>query len=255
MGECRDLGDDPAIWRQHGFAGVARLIGADLVAGGELAGVRSGVQRELGNASWGWEHGFNLAGWLQALELFGSDPSYSSQLTKYAERLRMDERVVLTGSDLVGEKEFLRGIEYQLYRVMGVHHTLFCSRFIPGAPDETNGGLFWRATGRPNFNEREKAILGQAYDQITPLVGGPLARFTEPSPSDLPPRPRLVLKCLLEGDSDKQIAARLRISPYTVHQYVKSVYNHFGVTSRAELLARWVKRGWNGRAAWADGHS
>ena len=79
---------------------------------------------------------------------------------------------------------------------------------------------------------------------LAPLVGGPLARFTEPRPSALPPRARAVLRCLLEGDADKQIAARLGISRLTVNVHTKVIYKHFGVSSRAELLARWVRRGW-----------
>jgi DNA-binding NarL/FixJ family response regulator len=74
----------------------------------------------------------------------------------------------------------------------------------------------------------------------------------EPAPTQLPHRLRQVLRCLLEGDSDKQIAARLTISPYTVNQYTKIIYRHFGVSARSELLARWVRRGWGGRFAWAD---
>ena len=59
-----------------------------------------------------------------------------------------------------------------------------------------------------------------------------------------------MLRCLLEGDSDKQVAARLRLSPATVNEYTKRIYRHFRVTSRAELLARWVRRGW-GAGPWA----
>jgi DNA-binding CsgD family transcriptional regulator len=60
---------------------------------------------------------------------------------------------------------------------------------------------------------------------------------------------RQVLGCLLEGDSDKQAAARLRVSRYTVNQYVKLIFTHFNVTTRGELLARWIKRKW-GRGGW-----
>src|SRR5688572_20173728 len=35
IGECRDLGDDPARWCPHILAGVQRLVGATQVAGGE----------------------------------------------------------------------------------------------------------------------------------------------------------------------------------------------------------------------------
>ena len=56
----------------------------------------------------------------------------------------------------------------------------------------------------------------------------------------------------LEGDTDKQAAARLGLTRHTVNQYAKLLFRHFGVRSRAELLARWVRRGWGGRFAWAD---
>jgi DNA-binding CsgD family transcriptional regulator len=251
--ECRERGDDPAAWRHHWFAGLAQLIGVDLVAGGELAGVRSGAQRNLGNVAWGWEHGFNPAGWRRALELLAADPAYSPQMVEYARRIQHQNGVALSGNDLLGEREVLRGLDYQeVYRTIGVHHVLWCSRFIPRAPDETNGGLFWRSAGRSDFCDREKAILAEAFALITPLIGGALARFAEPSPAALPPRVRQVLLCILEGDGDKQIAARLRISVHTVNQYVKLIFRHFGVQSRAELMARWVRRGWANGFTWAE---
>jgi DNA-binding CsgD family transcriptional regulator len=47
---------------------------------------------------------------------------------------------------------------------------------------------------------------------------------------------------LLEGDSEKQVAARLGISPVSVHDYVKALYRYFGVNSRGELMAYFVRR-------------
>ena len=64
-----------------------------------------------------------------------------------------------------------------------------------------------------------------------------------PSVSDLPPRVRQVLVCLMEGDSEKQVALRLGISPYTVHDYVKQLHHRFEVSSRGELLSR-CRRFW-----------
>ena len=56
--------------------------------------------------------------------------------------------------------------------------------------------------------------------------------------SGLAPRLRQVLACLFEGDSEKQIAARLRISRHTVHEYLRRLHRLFDVSSRGELLAR-----------------
>jgi len=66
--------------------------------------------------------------------------------------------------------------------------------------------------------------------------------LTEADNRDLAPRLRQTLDYLLTGDSEKQIARKLAISPHTVHVYVKSLYKKFDVSSRGELLARWVKR-------------
>jgi len=57
----------------------------------------------------------------------------------------------------------------------------------------------------------------------------------------LSPRQQQTLTHLLNGDSEKQIAAKLALSRHTVHVYVKGLYRHFGASSRGELLARWVK--------------
>ena len=49
------------------------------------------------------------------------------------------------------------------------------------------------------------------------------------------------LRSLLGGDSEKQVAAKLGLSQHTVHVYVKALYRKYGVSSRGELLAKWVK--------------
>jgi len=35
----------------------------------------------------------------------------------------------------------------------------------------------------------------------------------------------------------------MSLSVHTVHDYVKALHSHFGVSSRTELLARWVQTG------------
>jgi DNA-binding CsgD family transcriptional regulator len=49
-----------------------------------------------------------------------------------------------------------------------------------------------------------------------------------------------VLECLLELDSEKQVALRLGLTQGTVHQYVKALYRRFDVNSRGEFLALWI---------------
>jgi DNA-binding CsgD family transcriptional regulator len=62
------------------------------------------------------------------------------------------------------------------------------------------------------------------------------------APADpLSPRLRQTLRLLLAGESEKQVAQRLALSPHTVHVYVKKLYKLYGVSSRGELLAKWVQ--------------
>ena len=52
----------------------------------------------------------------------------------------------------------------------------------------------------------------------------------------------------MEGDSEKQVAARLGLSPATIHQYVTALYRRFGVQSRGQLMAYILKC--SGRTGW-----
>lgn len=60
-------------------------------------------------------------------------------------------------------------------------------------------------------------------------------------PAGLSPRVAQTLERLLAGDSEKEAAARLGLSRHTVHVYVKTLYRHYDVSSRGELLARFVR--------------
>jgi DNA-binding CsgD family transcriptional regulator len=64
----------------------------------------------------------------------------------------------------------------------------------------------------------------------------------KPTAGELSPRQEQTLGYLLAGDSEKQVARKLKLSQHTVHMYVKAIYKSFGVSSRAELLARHLKK-------------
>ena len=55
----------------------------------------------------------------------------------------------------------------------------------------------------------------------------------------LPPRQRQTLQYVLAGNREREIAATLGLSVNTVHDYVKALHRHFGVSRRDELLTRW----------------
>src|SRR5262249_61906789 len=96
--------------------------------------------------------------------------------------------------------------------------------------------------GERESSQREQQLMRFCHGELGRLIGRSLVSGTEPSPDTLSPRLRQTLACLLEGDSEKQVAARLCLSRATTHQYVMALYRRFRVGSRAQLCAYCLKR-------------
>ena len=85
-------------------------------------------------------------------------------------------------------------------------------------------------------------LLKLLHDEIAPLVGVRLTTEEHLSRDGLSKRLRETLSLLLEGYSEKQVAGELKLATRTVHDYVTMLYEHFQVSSRAELLAYFIRR-------------
>ena len=252
IGECRELGEDRTSWRQHLIAGLARAVDADVGLSGEMAGCRTFRNIDLGVTFW-WPAGFPRPGFLDThMDNFRREPHYSPAMVAYQHHLRRDPGVCLTRKDFIDDRLWYDSHDFNnIQAPLGLDSTLWCYHPITTTrADESAAIILTRTRGRGDFRPRDRAIVREAQALITPLVGGPLARFADPSPLDLAPRAREVLACLLEGDADKQVAARLGLTRHTVNQYTKGIFRHFGVTSRPALLARWIKRRWAGPESW-----
>ena len=254
-GECRDLGDDAAAWRRHWLGSLARLVGAELACGGESARVNHRVQVTAG-FEWGWENGFDRATFLRLFPQIKDDISVVELHQAYFAHpiTAALGGTGLSRTDLVADQNWYPSKQYAtLYEPIGVDHVLCCFQPAPGLPGVWNSITLNRPKGvKLDFSQRHRRIVGESCAQVTPLLGRALARHVAPSPFELAPRVRQVLRCLLEGDGDKQVARRLGISPYTVNQYTKVLYRHFHVASRAELLALWIRRGYPKGFSWAS---
>jgi DNA-binding CsgD family transcriptional regulator len=254
VGECRDLGDDAIQWQRHFLAGMVRLTDAGFGLGGEIGLHGPRDRRDLGITDWGIdENGFDRTGWVEMLTGFRQNPLFNPIVNAYVPRLAGGPGAALTRADTIADRDWYPTSYYQgPHTALGADAVLTCWRPVAGAADEWSELFLLRAAGRPDFSARNRAVAAEAMAAVGPLVGRALARFREPCPSALAPRVREVLRCLLEGDGDKQVAARLGLTRHTVNQYAKQIFAHFGVQSRAELLARWVRRGWGSRFAWVE---
>jgi DNA-binding NarL/FixJ family response regulator len=115
-------------------------------------------------------------------------------------------------------------------------------------PSSSNGGR----SGSPNGNglaearQREMVAdlcryMGQQLTGKAQSAQTPINRICSlAGVADLPPRVRQTLERLLAGDSEKQIARRLGLSPHTIHIYVKTLYRRFEACTRGELIARLI---------------
>jgi DNA-binding CsgD family transcriptional regulator len=254
--ECCDFGDDPVVWREHFVECAAQAVGVGVAEVGEW-NLQLGLGNHgevLGNVAWGWQNGFEKQAWEDLMLAFRvKGPAFNPMWEPYLVTMMEENGVCLTRTDLVEEKTWYRSSYFQDYhRVIGGDSTMYCNFASPNLENRVLAITLVRPVDEPDFTLRDRTFIAELQRAIALLVGGPLASFSEPRVADLSPRQRQVLACLLEGDSDKQIAKRLDISGHTVNQHVKAIFKHFLVSSRGELLARWIRRGWGTRFGWLE---
>lgn len=237
IGECRELGADPVAWRQHYLNGLRRMVGAHVAVGGswQIAPVNRPPQL-LDNLALGFENERHRDTWLafsrrrmltaRSFQRFATLPG---------------ALITCTRQQVASNREWYRSPEYQEdLRETGVDATV--ASFYRLQPWSIRSAVvLHRPTGDRQFVERERRLLDLAQGEIGPLIGVALAGPGSPSVERLSLRVRQTLECLLDGCSEKQAAQRLGISPDTVHHYVKRIYRYYGVRSRLELLACWLR--------------
>ncbi len=99
---------------------------------------------------------------------------------------------------------------------------------------------FQRRGERPVFSEREGMIVHVLFQQVDWLHRDGSEFETREVMPELSPRERQIVNLLLNGESRDSIAAQLGLSRYTINAYFRSIYRHFGVSARTELMARFI---------------
>jgi DNA-binding CsgD family transcriptional regulator len=238
IGECRDLGGDPVLWHRQMLEGLCRLVGARAATGGEGRWPRP--HRDI-EATFAVDVGLGSRGhdlyWAYMRDLGPRGDPIFQALQQIPDRL-----VVRTRRELVSDAGWYRSTAWHDYRRPVDIDDQLTSVYQTSDAGAVSIIAMLRAPGERQFSPREQRLLGFFHEELGRLIGRALISPTEPKPQRLSRRLGQTLACLLEGDSEKQVAARLGLSAATIHQYVTALYRHFGVRSRAQLLAHIMKR-------------
>jgi DNA-binding CsgD family transcriptional regulator len=244
IGECRDLGSEPALWSVRMLEGLCQLVGAPVGTCGEGFWLRPAHPIQPLS---GFEVGLDARGrerFMADVRELGPqrDPTFLA-LADVAGRI-----LTHTRSAVVSDAVWYRSATFNNYRKRaGVDHCLVSVCEVSRQSAIAMIALH-RGVGERDFSPGEVRLLEFFHAELGRLIGRQVVSATEPNPEQLSPRLRQTLACLTEGDSEKQVAARLGLSPTTVHEYVTALYRRFGVHSRGELLAHALKR--SGEAKW-----
>jgi DNA-binding CsgD family transcriptional regulator len=242
VGECLELWADPAGWQTHLLERAVGMLGGRVAVYLEMEPVDGAAPRRVFEAR---HVGFVDERERRARFDFWFDPRVCDPRPLYAEWDRMlhggDGFTVLL-TDLHTEASWNAS---GLGRVYGPlprrNHVLVSVR----RPAHT-GTLTLIRPSRDNDDRplaaRQRRILHLLHHEIAPLIGTRLTTWRHRSMQGLSPRLRQVLDLLLDGGGEAEIARHLHRSTPTVHAHVMSLYRHFEVNSRGELMAYFVRR-------------
>lgn len=158
----------------------------------------------------------------------------TARLAKEMERA--GRHITRLHQDVIDTDWLINSAANPLWRAADVGPTLFSLRPIPG--DGTSVAGFCRPVSAPPFTAREARIAHIVLTGVPWLHEAGLPHAAARAVPLLPPRCRLILNLLVRGRPRKEIAADVGISVHTVTDYFKQIYQHFGVHSQSELIAR-----------------
>ena len=239
VGECTELWADPRGWREH----VVRRAN-------EVAHSHAGTWQSLQFAENPIEPRMiscTEVGWLDD----GSQKHFDRWRRNQGRTIGLDramENVGRLGSwsfarpDLVEDRRWYGSECDNDYMSLADCDHFIASIRVGRVPGSIDMLAVMRPLGESPFSRREIRMVVWLHDTIAELVGTRLAVESQRGIHGLSPRCRETLELLLRGEGEKQIASQLCLSRHTIHEYVTTIYRHFEVSSRAELMAYFIRR-------------
>jgi DNA-binding CsgD family transcriptional regulator len=231
MREAEELlaaGSDPTL---HVIDGLGGIVGADASATADATDFHPTGKTEVGTIiSTGLTQNevFNIFSTYK-LEGAAADPVVPKMATRHGAK----QVITCTRWEYITRNEWDRSLVAEGLRPF--RESLYSTRLT--GDDQTCNGVMLLRRNKP-FDDEAKNLVRlfhlECYRRLDQQRNTVAARATMES---LPRRQREALECLLRGDSEKSAAAKMGVSPHTLHNYVKALYAAFGVSSRSELLA------------------
>ncbi len=169
-----------------------------------------------------------------------NDPGETSRaIARQSGRFRV---VTLSSGQLVNLDSFKKTDHYDWhYKKMGISDRMWA--VFPLNPEAEAYYCFDKYGKRKHFTSRDVTLVAHATRGIKWFHRQlHLSHGLGISEKPLTPTERRVLQELLSGKTEKQIAARLGVTPGSAHQYVTAIYRKFGTRGRTELMGLWLSR-------------
>ena len=237
LGECCELGADPQIWRCHmltQFNQILGSVGAVVVDAAVVVTAQGSTLRP----HIAFSPGRYTASEIELLtRCLREMPIEHNPLIDVLFNLGHDRAAMAVHrSGSVGRREWDRcGLKTGYFDQLGWDD---CMSGIVRSSEGLRVFTLTRERKDANFSAREAAMLNLFLREMSTISAQRLAPMSDGSLLMLPARLRDVLIALAEGEGEKQIAQRLTISRNTVHEYVRRLFDRYGVSSRSELLVR-----------------
>ena len=212
VGETAELWYDPALQRKYTIESLCRVLPADAGVCFNFGEILTGGEGACGSLV---QHGLDAKQEQLVCNYLQTGKPQDPALTKLAEI--SDAVVVARRAELVDDKNWYDSSHYtKLRSPLGLDDTLYAKISIP---NKTIAIALSRKGGAEPFTERQAHLVSLCLSQMA-WPYQPDHAAEDPRLASLQPRLRKVMQHLLDGDGEKQVAAKLGLSKHTVHEYV-----------------------------------
>ena len=239
-GELRDLPANPGIRRHHTADALCKMLGAQVGAVADGLGFVADRHPTMTNPI--------SAGWVRPegqriFEQYFRSADHCIDPTIPAMAHLRPKIFTRRREDLVEDRQWYRIAHIQDDRRAAEVDDVLYSVYRRNR----SGGIHILAAHRPwgdrrRFTRREQALLNLLHRATAELLEPVAQSLLDQRASTLSPRLKETLGFLLTSLSEKEIAFRMGVSNHTIHGYVKQIYVHLSVESRAELMAKFIKQ-------------